>query len=150
MNISNEWLNTLRRELPVIIFVTTLHMWLCFHFPAYIRLGFPSGYIVSMAMSILGVVAYVIMFTFPQQIVSYLKFEQVDETLPGGHILKKFMPVWIIAVYNISMFVMWYKDFYRMPTAYYMMLYMYCVLVYVLLFRAAKKYSCPCESDNSN
>lgn len=139
MNISNERLSKLKRELPAIIFISTIHLWWCFNFPAYVRLGFPLNYILSLFMSIFGVVVYAVMFTAPQKIVSCLKFDQIDETVFGGHILKRIMPIWIIFVYHITMLVMWYKDFYHMPGIYYAILYVYCVVVYLLLFRAARR-----------
>ena len=138
MNV-NERLNKLKQELPTILFISTIHIWCCFNFPAYIRLGFPLNYILSTAVGIFGVVAYVFMLTAPQKIVSYLKFDQIDETVFGGHILKQIMPIWIIFVYHASMLVTWYKDFYHMPSIWYAILYVYCAVVYVLLFRATNR-----------
>ena len=139
MNISEEHLSKFRQELPTIIFISTIHVWLCFNFPAYMRLGFPWSTIVAVAMSIFGITAYVIMFSSPRKFVSCLNFDQIDETLFGGRILKKIMPIWIIIVYHVTMLVMWYRNFYHMPSIYYAILYIYSVAIYILLFKAASR-----------
>ena len=137
MKISVERWSKFKQELLTIIFISTLHIWWCFNFPAYIRLGFPWNTMLSVAMSIFGIVAYVIIFSSPQKFVSCLKFDPIDESLFFGLIIKKIMRVWILVVYHISILIIWYKDFYRMPSIYYMLLYIYYLTFFILLFRAA-------------
>ena len=139
MNISKGRWSKFKQEFPTIIFISTIHVWGCFNFPAYMRLGFPWSTIVAATMSVFGVTTYVIMFSSPRKFVFCLKFEQIDETLFGGHILKKIMPIWVITVYHVTMLVMWYKNFYHMPGIYYAILYIYSVAIYILLFRAASR-----------
>ena len=72
-----------KQELLPIIFISTIHIWWCFHFPAYIRLGSPWSTICEVGMSIAGVIAFAFMFSFPEKIAPYLKFDQIDIDLWG-------------------------------------------------------------------
>jgi hypothetical protein len=125
-------------ELPSLILISVVHIWGCFNFPAYIRLGFPWSNIVIMGASILGVLGHIYIFSNPGKFVSYVRFDLIDETL-WGTTLKKIIQGSTAAIWITSLLIIWYKDFFRMPHMCYILLYFYYILFFILLFRAAKR-----------
>lgn len=137
MNILEIHLPKWKQGLPAILFMSTIHIWWCFNFPAYIRLGGQHSNILGIGMSILGFALYSFIFSQPEKIVSCLKFEQIDTELWGP--LKYVMRIFLSVFLSILLLVAWYKDFYRMPSIYYVLLYIYYLTFFVLLFRAAQR-----------
>ncbi len=138
MNISQERWSKFKQELLTIIFISTIHIWWIFNFPAYMRLGSFYTNILGICMGIFGVILYAFIFSYPKKCVACLKFEQIDTEL-CGYTFKKVMRILIAAFVAILLLILWYKDFYRMPSIYYILLYIYYVTFFVLLFRAANR-----------
>ncbi len=139
MNIFEGRWSKIKQELLPIIYLSVIQIWWSFNFPLYARAGAPWTTILGVGMSILGVVMYAIIFSSPQKFVTYLKFDQIDEALLYGHIIKKFMRLWMVIVGFLTMLIMWYKNVYHMPSVYYVLIYIHFTVFYILLFRAANR-----------
>ncbi len=137
----------LRRELDSIVFLSVIHVWWSFNLPAYARLEEPYGTLVGTGVSIFGIILYAFIFSHPDVCVARLKFEQIDTQL-CGHDFKNFIQVTLWSFFIASWIVVWYKDFYRMPSICYALLYGYYAVFFALLWRAAAR-QVQCTVDHS-
>ena len=127
-----------KQEFFSILFISVLHVWWCFKFPALTRLGFPWDIIIGIFLSIGGIIVYICMFSNTEKFAPVFYLRTFDG-IPHEHVAKYSMKIWIIALTLSTMFMLWYKDFYHMPSVYYAMMYTYIMIVYVLLYRATKR-----------
>ena len=141
MNIFEGRWSKFKQELPSIIFLSIIQIWCVFNFPLFIRLGSPWSVIFSVFVSVISVIVCIYMFSFSDKYALLINLDYLNNA-PYGHILKNITRIWFITIAMIAhvvMFVVWYKDFYHMPSIYYAIAYIYCVMFFVLLFRAAKR-----------
>ncbi len=129
----------LRQELVPIIFLSMSHVWWTFNFPAYIRLGSPWNIIVSLYISGISIVSYIIAFSTANRCASYLSLDSFDD-LPEAHIysdfFKKLTRGSIVAIALITILFLWRIDFYGMPDLYYAAFYTHIIATFALWYRA--------------
>ncbi len=86
--------------------------------------------IIGSGLSIGGVVLYIYLFLNANKVskipVNHKLLRRIEHSVP-------------IAGSLIGFFFVWYNDMYRMPTVYYGILYIYYLMVYFLLDRAAHR-----------
>lgn len=140
MNIFEGRLSQLKQELLPLLYLSLVQIWWNFNFPAFVRLGNPLSYIVSVSMSIISTLAFISVFLFPEKYAPSFNFEYLDAA-PNASILKKIHSIWLIIVINFSMFFLWYKDFYGMSNTYYILCYTHWIITFVLIAQAIDRYN---------
>jgi hypothetical protein len=134
---ADRWLQ-FKRELYSMIFISIIHIWWCFNFPPINRAGAPLNIIISISSSVIGVLMYAYMFTYPEKCFPKWDNSYLENT-PSGKQLKIFRLIFVILSGNVGAFIIWYKDVYRMPTIFYGFSYIYCCITFALLWKANKR-----------
>ncbi|MCL4380205.1 hypothetical protein M1466_01780 [Candidatus Dependentiae bacterium] len=118
MNIfDTSWTDRLakfKQELIAITFLSLMHIWWCFHYPAYMRLAAPWDSIAMVGMSIIGVVAVVLLFTFADKIADNDVTRYYDQQ-PYAYLFKA---IRYLSFVFVALFF-WYADIFHLPAAYY-------------------------------
>ncbi len=83
IKISQERWAKFRQELIPMVLLSTVQVWWCFNFPAFIRLGSPLNTIVSLISSILSVFLYFFIFSSADNYAPYSNLEYLDEVPPS-------------------------------------------------------------------
>jgi hypothetical protein len=134
MNISAERWTNFKQELPAILILSIMQVWMVFNFPSYYaRLGSPWSTLFMVAISFIGIVCISFIFVFSERVVRFSYKSPVD------YLLKNMSFACFFAMMNISILIAWYKDFYDMPNTYYVIFYGYYLLFFVLLARASNR-----------
>lgn len=106
------------------------------------RLGKPLSAIVSLGLSILCTLGYIIIFTRVDSFFNLNYLDYLDEAPePYGVILRDIYKVLLILTNIIAMFVLWYKDYYGMSNTWYALLYTYWLVAFLLIFRAKYRHT---------
>lgn len=139
MEISQSRLSEVKKNFYSIFFLSGLQIWWAFNYPLYQRLRYPWNIVISLLIGIIGTIAIIYLFSDPKKHVSNLQHGKIDETIYGHNIIKKLMPMWGAFVYFLTLFLIWYNNFFKMASLYYLILIVYTILSFVLLMRAARK-----------
>ena len=138
MYILKERWPKLKQELIPTIAISTFHAWWCFNFPPIIRAGYTEGTMIG--MSIAGIIGYFLIFSYADILAARLNSDYLDESMHGP-ILKNIRRIGFLGGIHIGAFIMWYKDWYHMPSIYYVLFYLYYIMFFFLVSRAIKNAS---------
>jgi hypothetical protein len=125
----------IKKEIFTILFLSGIHIWLCFTYPLYNRLIFPWNYIIILSMCIVGIVFYVYAFSNPEKYAINIDLEILDN-LPYSHIMRTIAVTMIILCYFLAMFITLRVNFWRIQPLYNYLVFGYMFLVFALLSRA--------------
>lgn len=139
----NYWLK-FKQELVPIVFLSTLHVWWCFNFPAFIRLGNPWGTLLSVIMTIVGVFLCIYILTFTDICRPILSLDYLDKD-PDGPALKIITRISSIIIAHLGIFFVWYNNLYGMSNIHYAFAYFNFLMIAVLQNRAANRWPDPEE-----
>jgi len=140
MKISETILSQFRPEILPLLYFSIFQTWLIFNFPTFIRLGAPLSTIVSISLSILGILIYISIIIFPEKYVPSYNANFLDSA-PNAPIFKRAYNIVRISISISIMLYVWYSDYYRMPNIDYVILYAHYGIVYAFIVRAMERYN---------
>lgn len=119
MNVIN-W-SKIKQELPSIFLLSAFQVWWSLNYQPY----FYFGKYFTFLMSVFGIFLIVFMFSKAES------FKKTFDMFRGPALAAP------IVAFSISLLISWYKDFYNMPSYYYLVLFLYYFLMVYLFYRAA-------------
>lgn len=130
----------LKQELVPLVLLSTIQVWWNFNFSLFVKLGTPWSTIVSIATSIMGTLVYVYVFAYADIIFGN---DDSDYTMPpyaeAIQMAKTFQKIIIVGIVSFAMAYIWHKNLYSMSNLYYALFYTYCILGFVLIWRASHR-----------
>lgn len=140
IKISQERWAKFRQELIPMVLLSTIQVWWCFNFPAFIRLGSPLNTIVSLISSIISVLLCFFIFSSTDNYAPYSNLEYLDEVpISHRHIFKNIIRISFATIFNLGIFFAWYNNLYGMSNFYYAFSYIYFLIAIALMARAANR-----------
>jgi hypothetical protein len=138
MNILKGRWTKFKRELPSIIYISTVQIWWNFNFPAWVNLKAPWNTILGVSMSIGTTIVYIFIFSFADKSAPHFNLEYLDKA-PNGQLFKNIERTIILTIVHVAIIYEWYYDFFHMPNIYYVLLYVHYLSFFVLIFRAINR-----------
>jgi|GEM_PF-3164201 len=137
MNILQTRWSKFKQEFFTILFVSLIQIWFNFKFPAFIKLGTPLSTIVSVSCSIFTTLTCIVVFSMADQYLPQFNLKGFD-TAPEEYRekLKSALRISLFVSYHLIFLYIWWYDYYNMPSFYYVLFYVYCVIVFSLMARA--------------
>ena len=133
MNKYGRW-SKFKQELMPIIFVSAIQIWWSFNLPAT-RLEDSFGVFLALIRSIVGVLSTIYIFSFADTFSPYFNLDYLNEA-PYSSIFKEVETAILVAIAHLIMFYVWYKDFYHVSNALYVLAYIGCLITFLLFYRA--------------
>lgn len=139
MNIAKDRWPQLKQELLPVIYVCIVQTWWYFYFTPFIKIRNFSP-VLGILLTILSYFICISPFIFPEGYVSAFTLKHLDHA-PAATNLKLMNRTIQLIIAMIALFIFWYNDLYDMPNTLYALLYAHCVIVYILMARAIKRYN---------
>ncbi len=122
-----------KQELIPIVCLSIIQIWLNFNFPFFGRWEAPWDTLLTINACVIGVIGLVYLFSFADKHFTWHKLP------PNAHVVRKIERTLPIIMFHFAWFFMWYKDSHNMPNIYYPLIYLNCLLMFALLYRAANR-----------
>lgn len=115
----------------LVIYLAISQVWLNFNYPAFMRLGSPFNIIVPTILTILCFNVYFIVYKFPHSFFSLFTF--LNDFPP---MYKKLFIILFVAYIHVLFLYIWHKDYYAATSLFYFVLYVHCLVTFILINRA--------------
>lgn len=133
------------KELPSVIGISVIQIWLCFNFPAFIKLGGIKYYLMSLITSASAICACFYAFTFPKEYVRLVNLDMFNN-FPNPDLSKTIFKVLMQGIFHTTILYLWYIDFHRAHYTWYVVWYAHSILSLVLYYNAVQRYqNAQCE-----
>lgn len=104
------------------------------------KFGAVSGTIVTVLNSVLGIICVVLCFTFADKFAGLINFNlDALDILPFGNVIKICNKIMYAVVFPGIYIFVWYKDFYHMPTIFYVLTFIISILFLILWLKAVSR-----------
>ena len=133
-----------RQECISIVYLSCVHVWWSFNFPAYVRLGTSWSAILGVIASIGATFLTLYIFLFPEKHPPYLNFVDVA---PSMRLFTNILRACNVALFHAMAFFVWYNDLYGMSNFYYCLCYAHFYISFVLMHRAVQRYKYKISND---
>lgn len=140
VELNEKYLFQLKQEAFPILYLSIVQTWLIFNFPAYIRLGNPWYWIVSIILSIFGIILYIVLILFPERYAPSYNVSFLDDA-PNASTFKKIYKAICLLIAISTMLYFWHIDYYRMLNIDYLILYTHSIIVSLFFIRRIKRYN---------
>ena len=138
MHISkNRWLN-FKQNLPSLIFLSIVQIWLNFNYPVFIRLGHPWSILLAILSSIACIFVYVYAFAYPETFSRQMNLAFLDD-LPNPTLIKN---IFVYLYFGLGYLFYLYVcsiNFHNVDGRWYVIWYAHFVIAFVLIYRAVKR-----------
>lgn len=133
-----EYQSKFKQELFPLAILSAFELWRNFAlFPCYTMMH--VSIIAPFGKSLVSMCFLIYLFLTANKYEAAINLVYLD-VLPNSNILKKIICAIFIVVFHIGFILLWYYNWYSASNVYYVFLYIYCVVAFTLLFRAASRH----------
>ena len=139
MNIFKGRWPQFKQELPTILYLLIIQIWLNFNCPFVRWFPYPWNLIVASALCVICAFLYIYNFVFPEKYAPLVNLEFLDD-FPNPTFFKKLFWAWKLFVATVVYLFMWKKDYWHMSFAWYLLCYLHYIVTIFLMYKAIKRY----------